>query len=290
MKKVLILGAKGMLGRELIKVFGTGKKYAAIRWDKEEINVTDKNQVWKKIINLRPDIIINAAAYNAVDKCEKSAPEFNLAKKVNGEAIEYLANVAQYLNIPVVHFSTDYVFSGKNRAGYKEGARPSPLNRYAVTKVLGEKNLKKFTQKYYLIRTSKLFGLPGNSPEAKKSFFQIMLDLAKTQREIKAVDEELSCFTYVFDLAKKTREIIERRLPFGVYHITNSEPVTWYCAAQELFRQAGLAKKIKLSPVSAKKLARPARRPKYSVLLNTKLKPLRSYKLALKDFLRQMKI
>ena len=179
--------------------------------------------------------------------------------------------------------------------GFDEKAKPSPISRYGETKLLGEKEVQKHGEKYYIIRLSKLFGKPAVSNDAKKSFFDIMLELgrkeeakSRTERSsgsgIKVVDEETSCFTYAPDLAKETKKIIEAKKPFGIYHIINSNPCTWYEAVLELYKQAKL--KTKVIPVSANEFPRPAQRPFYSVLLNTKLKPLRSYKKALGDFLR----
>ena len=150
--------------------------------------------------------------------------------------------------------------------------------------------IQKYAKKYYLIRTSKIFGLPAEGEGAKKSFFAIMLEVGKrAQKEktvVKAVDEETSCFTYAPDLAKKTKEIIEAKKPFGIYHIVNSEAVTWYEGALELYQQTKI--KVKIEPVSGDTFPRPAKRPYYSALINTKINPLRSFRLALKDFLKEI--
>jgi len=284
MKKVLIIGAKGLLGPELIMVFKRDEMYDVIGWDVEDIDIGDKNSVNEKVISLKPEVIINAAAYNAVDKAEE--PEgFEVAKRINGMAPGYLACAARKIGAIMVHYSTDYVFDGTNPRGYDEISPPNPISKYGESKYMGELELQRHCEKYYLIRLQKMFGKPSNNPNAKKSFFETILNLAEQQDTIKVVDDELSNFTYAPDLADRTKYLIDRALPFGIYHITNEgAPVTWYGAAKILFELAGI-KNVKLVPVSPEEFPRPARRPKYSILINTKLEPLRSWPHALKEFL-----
>ncbi len=285
MKKALIIGAKGMLGQELAKVFRADKNYQVSIWDLEDIDITYEPQIKVKILKLAPEIIINAAAYNAVDKCEEPA-EFEIARKINGLAPGYLAQAAKKLDAVFIHFSTDYVFDGRKKEGYQEDDKPSPISRYGRSKLLGEKKVQEAGGKFYLIRLQKLFGLPAKSAAAKKSFFETMLVLAKTKKEMQIVDEELANFTYAPDLAVRTKYLIENGLPCGIYHITNEgRPVTWYGAVKILFELTG-KKDIRMIPVPAEKFPRPAKRPKYTVLLNTKLPPLRPWPEALKEFLK----
>lgn len=315
MKKVLILGAKGMLGQELTNVFGND--YEVIAWDRGDLDITDKNQIEEKIKALKPKIILNAAAYNAVDKCEEDEAEFELAKKINGEAPGYLAYAAKEIGAVLVQYSTDYVFGAEMpnipepegctgscgscglhagfepEIGYTEEDKPAPVNRYGESKLMGEEEVKKFGEKFYIIRLSKLFGKPSTSIGAKKSFFEVMLEAGKKAlaegTAVKAVDEETSCFTYAPDLAKKTKEIIESKKDFGIYHVINGESCTWYDAVEELYLQAGL-ENVKIEPVDGGEFPRPAKRPYFSVLLNKKLNPLRSYKDALHEYLEEQKV
>ncbi|MFA5128374.1 MAG: dTDP-4-dehydrorhamnose reductase [Patescibacteria group bacterium] len=277
--KVLIIGAKGMLGQELAREF-SGNGYEVLTWDKEEIDITKKDLVLEKIKSARPEIIINAAAYNAVDKIEEG--EKDLAEAVNGYAVGNLSLTAEVVGAILVHYSTDYVFDGKEIDGYKEDDEPRPQSVYAASKLLGEGQLK--NEKYYLIRTSRLFGKPATSEGAKKSFVDVMLKCAEEKDCLELVDEEVSSPTYVLDLAKRTREIIEWEKPFGIYHVTNSGCCTWYGWAKKTFELSG--KSIKLAPVGAERFPRPAKRPKYSVLLNTKLPPMRKWEEALLDYLK----
>lgn len=283
--KILILGAKGNLGQQLAQVFKNNYEVSA--WDRKELDITDKESVLRKIKSVKPRMIINAAAYNAVDKCEADENEFDLAKKINGEAVGYLAQAALENNAVLVHYSSDYVFNGENENGYREDDEPNPISKYGETKLMGERavvDAGKQGLKYYLIRASKLFGPQAISKASKPSFFDIMLKLAESKNEIDVVDEEVSCFTYTPDLAAATKDLIESKNPYGICHITNSGSCTWYKAAKELFKLAGI--NIKVNAVAGDKFPRPAKRPKYSVLLNTKLDNLRDYKEALSEYLK----
>lgn len=310
-KKILIIGAKGMLGQELVKTFKKDGSFEVFAWDKEEIDITDEKDLNKKIKDLKPQIIINSAAYNAVDKCEEPE-EYKIAKLINGMAPGNLAKIAQKIGAILIHYSTDYVFNGmpeipepqgcthscatcqlhagfKPQIGFKEDDRPNPISNYGKSKLLGEVNVKKNTKKYYIIRLSKLFGEPAKAAGAKRSFFDIMLETGKNSsidgKTVKVIDEETSCFTYAPDLAQKTKEIIDSKKPFGIYHVVNSDSCTWYEAVLELYRQAKV--KAEVVPVGSEEFTRPAKRPFYSVLLNTKLNPMRSYKEALKEYLKK---
>lgn len=308
--KVLIIGAKGMLGQELVSVFKKNNDYTVTAWDQEEIDITKEKELKNKIGKLQPDIILNAAAYNNVDACEKDKKEFAKAKDLNGKAPGYLAEIAKKIGARLVHYSTDYVFNGLPeieepkgcthfcgtcglhqgfvpQIGFSEEAAPEPIQKYGQTKLMGEQAVQKNGSKYYIIRTSKLFGKPAKNKNAKKSFFDVMLELGKKNKEVKVVDEETSCFTYAPDLAKKTKEILESKKPFGVYHVTNSGACTWYEAVVELYKLAKV--KTKVIPVSGSEFPRPAARPYVSILLNTKLNPLRDYKLALREYLKMQK-
>jgi len=288
MKKILILGVRGLLGPELVRVFMADRDYEVTGWDVPDIDIGDEGSIQEKIPPLRPDIIINAAAYNAVDKAEE--PEgFELAKRINGYGPGYIARMADKLGALFVHYSTDYVFDGTKREGYKETDMPSPISRYGESKYLGEVKVQEGAQRYYIIRLQKLFGMPSTNPSAKRSFFETMLSLAKKQGTLRVVDDELANFTYAPDLAKRTKYLIESDMPFGIYHITNEgAPVTWYSAAKILFDLAGV-KDVDITPIPPDEFPRAAKRPRYSILINTRLEPLRSWPYALREFLLEYK-
>lgn len=183
-----------------------------------------------------------------------------------------------------------------NFSGYKEHDLPNPLSRYGKTKLEGEKLVaKNCPDNHYIIRLSKLFGKPGAAEGAKQSFFDVILkkghdilrqsasDRRESAASLRAVDGEVSCFTYAPDLAQKTREIVEGGFSPGVYHVTNSGAVTWYEAAKKLFDIAGLD--VKVDPVSPDAFPRPAKRPEKSTLLSSKIDPMRPWEDALEEYL-----
>jgi dTDP-4-dehydrorhamnose reductase len=305
MSKILILGADGNLGTQLIKnseLFGLNQ---IVPFGRKDLDLLDYDSIVSKISKIGPDVIINTAAYNAVDKCEEFEDEFKLAKKINSEAVKFLGKAAIKNNSVLVHYSTDYVFGGdvchedacnddcllkfKENGGFREDDNPCPVNKYGLTKLWGEEELLKLKDKklkYYIIRTSKLFGPKGRSGDSKDSFFDLMLKLSKDKNEISVVNEELSCFTYTPDLACQTIDILGSKKEYGIYHVRNSGPAIWYDAARELFRMKDV--NIKINPVSAESFPRPARRPKYSVLANSKLPNLRSWQEALGEYLKNI--
>src|SRR3989339_20585 len=281
-KRILIIGSHGMLGQDLVKVFEADQDWHVFAFDRDQIDIGSEESLRKKIEEVGPQAVVNATGYNAVDKCESDEIEYELAKKINGYGPGILAKIGKEKGIPIVHYSTDYVFDGEKEE-YDENTKPAPISNYGRSKFLGEEEIQKHAEKFWLIRTSKLFGQPGKSAMSKKSFFDTMILLAKDNQILKVVDEEKSCFTYTPDLALETKKIIEEKIPFGIYHVVNEGPCTWFEAAVELFKIAKMD--VEVFPVASSEFPRPAKRPKSSVLVNTKLKPLRHYTKALKEYL-----
>ena len=282
--RILIIGSHGMLGQDLARVFDADQNWEVFAYDRDQVDIISEDSLHGKIEEIDPSAVINATGYNAVDKCEADEIEFELAKKINGYGPGILAKICKEKNIPLVHYVSDYVFDGE-KGEYAESDKPSPISNYGRSKFLGEEEIQRNTDKFYLIRTSKLFGKPGFSPMSKKSFFDTMIALAKDNSVLKIVDEEKSCFTYTPDLALETKKMIEEKIPFGIYHVVNEGACTWYEAACELFKLAKID--VEVIPVSSSEFPRPAKRPNSSVLLNTKLKPLRNYKEALREYLEE---
>ncbi|PLX21828.1 dTDP-4-dehydrorhamnose reductase [Candidatus Parcubacteria bacterium] len=283
--KILILGANGNLGTQLTKVFGDDPENEVIAWDREQIDVTDQELVDKKVADIKPELIINAVAYNAVDKCEDDEDEYDLAKELNIDVPRYLAKAALTNKAIIIHYSSDYVFEGNGEGEYEEDYETKSVNRYGKTKLMGERDVIRMSGmglKWYLIRTSKLFGPKPENQDAKENFFDIMLKLSEKKDELNVVDGERSCFTYAPDLAKATKELVESEKGFGIYHLVNEGPATWYEGVKELFRLKNIETKV--NPIASEDLERPAKRPKSSVLKNTKLSPLRSWKEALAEY------
>ncbi|MBI5038101.1 MAG: dTDP-4-dehydrorhamnose reductase [Candidatus Kerfeldbacteria bacterium] len=276
-RTILIIGAQGMLGQELAQAFNNEQPQC---WDREQLDITDQAMVTQKIRELRPNIVLNAAAYNDVDGAEKSA---SIANFVNGEAPGYLAQAVDAVGGILVHYSTEYVFRGNQEKGYTEADQPDPQSAYGRSKYRGEQRVRERTQRYYIIRLSRLFGKPGIGESGKKSFVHKILERAQTNSVVQAIDEEVSCPTYAPDLAVQSKYIVDSQLPFGTYHVTNIGSCTWFGFAQEIFKLAGVSAKLAAVPGSV--FPRPAVRPAYGILINTKLPAMRSWQTALAEFI-----
>jgi dTDP-4-dehydrorhamnose reductase len=287
---ILILGAAGNLGGQLKLAF-QGEEI--ISWDRVDFDFLDFAELKLRLLAAKPRIIINAAAYNAVDKCESDEAEAALAWRLNSDLPACLADYCLSAAAILLHYSTDYVFGGDGRlaGSYGETDKPSPLNIYAASKLGGEKEIARRALaglKYYLVRTSKLFGPKGANPQAKPSFFEVMLDLAATKEEVSAVDGEMSCFTYTPDLAMATRLLLEDKTAGrGIYHLINFGPATWYQGASYLFRQMGIT--TPLRAISPADWPRPAKRPDFSVLANNRRPLLRPWQEALDEYLSTLR-
>jgi len=287
---ILILGAAGNLGGQLKKFFSNQELYS---WDKFDFNFLDFQELSERLRALSPRVIINAAAYNAVDKCETDEAEAVLAWKLNRDLPGVLADYCLEANSWLVHYSTDYVFGGDGRlaGAYQENEKPNPINVYGRTKFAGEQEIARralLGLNYYLIRTSKLFGPKGDNPDSKPSFFDIMLSLSEKQAIIKVVDAEKSCFTYTPDLAVATKALIDENAGKGIYHLCNSGEATWYEAAQYFFQ--AIKRHQSLEALKPEDWPRPAARPPFSALVNKRRLPLRSWQKALDEYLQFLDI
>jgi len=284
--KILILGGQGNLGTQLVKIFSVD--FETISWDREDLDVLNFPLLKEKINELAPDLIINAVAYNAVDKCEDQK-EYEIALKLNAEFPAVLAEIARQLGATLIHYSTDYVFNGtEDKKEFAETDTPNPINKYGESKFAGEREVLKAGERglnFYLVRTSKLFGPQGVSPAAKPSFFDIMLSLAQDKKDITVVNEELSCFTYTPDLAAATKRLWELETPYGIYHLMNEGACTWLDGAKALFSLKKMD--VAIRAVRSENLLRAARRPKFSVLKNSKIKKMRNWQEALREYINK---
>ena len=272
--KVLITGSKGMLGSDLAEEF---KEFHLYAFGKSELDITKKSSIQKCLKKIKPDVVINSAAYTDVDGSEANKRE---ALKVNGIAVRNIAMMCKRIDAVLVHYSTDYVFDGRNQNGYRENERKNPINYYGYTKSLGEDYITRIMKKYFIIRSSWLFGKNG------KNFVQAILNKSK-EPQIKVVDDQTGSPTCTKNLAEATKEIL-MDYDYGIYHITNSGACTWFDFAQEILTQ--INSKTKVVPINSKELNRPAKRPKCSVLVNTKFKnKLPLWSIALKRHLGEIK-
>jgi dTDP-4-dehydrorhamnose reductase len=263
--KTLIIGASGMLGSDLCKVFPD-----AVKLTHRELDITNREQVVESILKIKPDVVINAAAYTNVDGCEDNQ---ELAFQANGYGPGYIAEACSKIGATLVHFSTDYIFDGY-RTEYVESDTPNPINVYGRSKLLGEQEIAEKLDDYRIIRISWLFGAHG------KNFVDTMLKLSGEMAEVKVVNDQFGKPTYTVDLANKVMDIIE--LEPGVYHTTNEGVCSWYEFASAFIDNA--------VPCTSEEFPRKAKRPKYSVLVSTKTESMRHWEEALKDYLKERNI
>lgn len=276
--RILILGARGMLGTDLASEFSAAT--GLFLWDKEELDVTNEPVLKARLTALNPGLIINATGYTDVVAAEQNRA---LAFKLNSEAVKCISATANEIQAKLVHFSTEYVFDGQTEFGYNEASPPSPLNVYGESKAAGEKFVINYKQGY-LVRTSWLY---GRSPQRGKprglNFIDTILKLAAEQPVVKVVNDQFGKLTYTGDLAKAVKQLVGGDYAPGIYHLVNEGVATWYEIAQTVYRLKNIA--TPLAPISSAEYADKVKRPLRAVLINTKFPPLRPWPEALADYL-----
>ena len=277
--KVLLAGSAGMLAKDLIPLL-SNRGHEVLAPPEDKLDITNLKVVKDTVDKLAPELIINCAAYTNVDGAEKQEHQ---ALMVNGLGVQNLCLVCQEHDIPLVHFSTDYVFDGTKPSPYTIYDQTNPINAYGRSKLLGEKYILWLLGKFYLIRTSWLFGLQG------KNFIETMLELGQKQKQVSVVTDQRGCPTWTRHLAEATISLMETGR-YGIYHVTNSEPTTWFDFTKEIFRLSGINTAV--TPVTSEQFPRPAKRPANSVLDHSPLKEvierdMPSWKEALREYLAQ---
>jgi dTDP-4-dehydrorhamnose reductase len=272
--KILITGARGMVGQAVMR---TWSEFGPIGLNLPELDITNPLQIAQILDLYKPAVLINCAAYTAVDACETNESTANL---VNGTAVGYLAEACAKRSIRLVHISTDYVFDGQNKKGYREDADWEPINAYGRSKALGEKEIIARAADFYLVRTSWLYGSGG------KNFVSTMLELAKSKPELKVVNDQHGKPTYTTDLALFIKQLVLDNAPNGIYHGVNESETTWFDFTREIFKLANIS--IPVTPCTSDEFPRLATRPAWSTLLNTKQPPLRPWGGALRDYLAEL--
>lgn len=272
---ILVVGANGMLGRDLIALLGDRGKGVDIA----EIDITSPESVLTVIGDLKPEVVINCAAYTDVDGCESNV---EMAMAVNGEGVGYLAMACRDSGALLVQISTDYIFDGGKGTPYLEDDAPCPLSVYGESKLAGEMNAA-FCQEYLIVRTQWLYGLHG------KNFVETMLRLGSEKDELTVVDDQIGSPTWTVDLARAIIALIDGGCR-GIYHAANSEYCSWNGFAKAIFEEAGL--NVLVRPMTTTELNRPARRPLYSTLECSKLTgdtgfAPQSWRSALREYLKQ---
>jgi dTDP-4-dehydrorhamnose reductase len=285
--KIVLIGSDGQLGTDIYKYFkDKGADITGLTIN--DIDICDSN-VCSNVLNLiRPNLIINTAAFHQVDACEEEVAK---AFEVNVGGLKNLAEVALSIDAALMHFSTDFVFGGyKKSTPFTEDDCPAPVSVYGISKLAGEYVLRYMMKKYYLLRVCGLYGHAGSLGKGY-NFVEIMLRLANEGKDIKVVNDQVLTPTSTKDVAEKLYELILTE-KYGIYHMTNSGSCSWYEFACEIFKMAGLAPNI--SQTTSDVFASKAKRPAYSVLDNKNLRAagladMRPWKESLADYLKERK-
>ena len=259
--KILIAGCRGMLGSELITVFGSDPEtYETIGLDLPEIDITRDESCRGAVGDLRPDIVINAAAFARVDDCETQREQ---AVRVNGEGAGNLAAAAEAVGALFIHYGTDYIFDGNKTQGYLEDDEPCPVSVYGKSKLMGEDLTRRNSSRHMIIRISWLFGVNG------ANFIRTIVGAARKGNPLRVVNDQRGSPTYAKDVAEQTLKMAAAGCR-GTYHLTNGGDCTWYDLAVQAVAWAKIPE-ISITPVSSSEYPRPAPRPASSILSDTRL-------------------
>lgn len=303
MRRVAIIGSTGQLGSDLVRVLrpttppgdslfpspsmGEGEPFGfeVFPLSHHNIEITDPDSVHKVLTGIRPDVVINCAAFVRVDECEDHPEE---ALRVNALGALHVARCCAELGALCVYISTDYVFDGRKAAPYTEEDPPHPLNVYGISKLCGEHFVRASCPRHLIVRTSGLYGVAGSRGKGG-NFVETMIRLAGEGKPIRVVDDQVLAPTYTRDLAEAIRRLLGRQAS-GVVHITNSGQCSWFEFARAIFDLLGI--EASLEPVTSEAYAAKARRPAYSVLGSARVEELglpllRPWQEALEAYLRE---
>ena len=270
MMKILLAGGSGQLAQELQPILLSVGEVIAV--DRTCVDLSQPESIRQAMAEIKPDLVVNAGAYTAVDKAESDA---DLAHAVNGIAPGIFAEECEKLGASLIHFSTDYVFDGSQSSAYLETDSTNPLGTYGKSKLAGEEAIRQAGSRHIIIRTAWVYGNGG-----KGNFVKTMLRLGKEREEIRVVADQIGSPTWTGDLAAATTQIIPGigLEDFGTYHYTNSGVCSWYDFAIAIFEEAeklGFPLKIKrVIPITTAEYPTPAKRPAFSVLSTVKISAL----------------
>lgn len=274
--KVLVLGARGMLGQDLVKTLAP--EYEVIPWDLTEIDITREQETAERILEIRPRVIINCAAYTNVDQCETHREQAFL---VNADGTKHVGLASKKVRARLIHLSTDYVFDGKASTPYRETDPPNPVSVYGQSKLQGEIYLGQIGGDHLIIRTAWLYGPQG------RNFVEAILAQAGEGRQIRVVNDQKGSPTFTGDLSRAIKDLLATKEQ-GIFHLTNSGSCTWFDFALQILEEGGY-RGTEVQPISSEELGRPARRPAYSLLDNSRYerisgKKMPSWRGALKEY------
>lgn len=282
MRKILITGSQGQLGKALNKFYADNQEVQLINTDVGELDITNEEAVMEKVLLIHPDVIINCAAHTQVDKCEE---EQDKAYLINAIGPKNLSKAANQVGAIIVHLSSDYVFDGAKNRPYVEGDKYNPQSIYGKTKLEGEEFVRKIAEKYYIVRTAWLYGDGHN-------FVNTMLKLAQTRESVKVVEDQYGTPTSVEEVVKVI-DLLTASEKYGTYHATCEGKCNWCQFTRKIYQLCGMTTQV--IPVSTEEYGAAAKRPAYSVLENRMLKENFDYSMAdwedaLKKYLTEKKL
>lgn len=277
--RVLVTGARGQLGQDVVKLFSVS--HEVYGFGREDLDITNDVKVKSVVQEVQPEVIIHCAAYTAVDKAEEEKEQAYL---VNAQGTRNIALAANVVGAKLCAVSTDYVFDGQATMPYDIDSPTTPQSVYGASKLAGETFVRELMEKYFIVRTSWVFGLYGNN------FVKTMLKLGRQGHSLKVVDDQIGSPTYTKDLAEFLLSLVQSE-KYGTYHVSNTGACSWYEFARNIFQKTSLD--VELSPCTTEKYPRPAPRPKYSVMSQQAIrsqgfKLLPPWQEALEDFLTEL--
>ena len=257
--KVLVTGVKGQLGYDVVKELKK-RGYTAVGVDVEEMDITDEVAVDRVITHAMVDAVVHCAAYTAVDAAEDNV---GVCNKINIEGTKNIAKTCKKLDIKMIYISTDYVFDGQGTRPWEPDDKVTePLNAYGMSKYLGEQEVQKYLEKYYIVRIAWVFGING------KNFVKTMLRVGGENGKVSVVNDQFGSPTYTEDLSILLVDMLETNA-YGIYHATNDGYCSWYDFACEIFKQAYMD--VAVTPVSSNEFPAKAKRPSNSRMNKDKL-------------------
>lgn len=269
MTKILLTGITGQVGQELQRTLTSLGEVIGV--DRQQLDLTQPEKIRQSIAEIKPNIIVNAAAYTAVDKSET---ESDLAMAINATAPKEIAIAAQETNATILHISTDYVFNGRHHTPYLETDETDPLGVYGKSKLLGEIGVQENCDRHIILRTAWVYGARGHG-----NFVKTMLRLGEARSELKVVADQIGSPTWSYDIAVAIKQLLAKSQDDssikGTYHFTNSGVASWYDLAVATFaeaRQVGFPLKVEqVIPITTAEFPTPTQRPAYSVLSKSKI-------------------
>ncbi len=263
--KILLIGANGQLGKDLLRVFTDDDQIIGV--DIEDCDITKKEQIVHCIASKRPDAVINTAAWTDVPGCESNDRK---AFELNALGAKYVALACHAVNCKLMHISTDYVFDGEKNEPYTESDTPAPINVYGLTKYMAELYIRYVHPQHFIVRTSGLYGI-HHCVGKKTNFVETMLRLGQEGGLVRVVNDERLAPTFTLNLARQLKQLI-RREDYGLYHAVSHGSCSWFEFARKIFDIAGM--RVPLEPISVRDYNSPVRRPANSTLQNKRLQSL----------------